>query len=95
MWTRRRVPAGQSRMREEAMTRNATRIVSGESTDLIDVVQNLGQPRVLVLGDLMLEVDGKSIANIDEAKATFMTDRSAHLIHVLRGRAHFYVILRK
>ena len=49
----------------------------------------------LNLGDLVLDVDGKAVANIDEAKSLFAIDRATHLLHVMRGRTHFYVLLRK
>lgn len=49
----------------------------------------------LNLGDLVLDVDGKAVANIDEAKSLFAVDRATHLLHVMRGRTHFYVLLRK
>jgi serine protease Do len=49
----------------------------------------------LNLGDIVLEADGKPISSLDAAKAVFMSDKPTHLVHVLRGRAHFYVILRK
>lgn len=49
----------------------------------------------LNLGDLVLEVDGKSILSLEDAKAVFAVDRALHLVHVQRGRAHFYVLLRK
>ncbi len=49
----------------------------------------------LNLGDIVLEADGKPINTLDAAKAAFTVDKPTHLVHVLRGRAHFYVILRK
>lgn len=49
----------------------------------------------LNLGDLVLEVDGKSILTLEDAKVVFAVDRTSHLLHVQRGRAHFYVLLRK
>src|SRR6202790_1730003 len=38
---------------EEAMSSDTIRATDG--SDLIELVQNLGQPRVLVVGDLMLD----------------------------------------
>lgn len=49
----------------------------------------------LNLGDVILEIDGKGIQNLDDAKGLLSVERATHLLHVLRGRAHFYVLLRK
>jgi serine protease Do len=49
----------------------------------------------LNLGDIVLEVDGKPIAHLDDVKALFAVEKGTYLLHVLRGRAHFYVIIRK
>src|SRR2546422_7465420 len=37
------------------MSGETIRAASGDATDLIELVQDLGQPRVLVVGDLMLD----------------------------------------
>lgn len=49
----------------------------------------------LTPGDLIVEVDNKPLTGVDQGKAIFSSDRPEYLLHVVRGRAHYYVLIKK
>ncbi|HRP69018.1 MAG TPA: PDZ domain-containing protein [Turneriella sp.] len=52
------------------------------------------QQSSLRLGDVILNVDGKSVSNIDDAKAALSIDKKEYLLQVSRARAQFYLLLK-
>lgn len=49
----------------------------------------------LTSGDVIVEVDGKAANGIEPAKAVLSVDKPEYLLHVVRGRAHYYVLIKK
>ena len=49
----------------------------------------------LMSGDVMVEVEGKSITNIDHGQTIFSAEKAEYLVHIIRGRSHHYLLLRK
>lgn len=49
----------------------------------------------LTSGDVIVEADGKPISGIEQGKTILSTDKGEYLLHVVRGRAHYYVLIKK
>jgi len=49
----------------------------------------------LTSGDVIVEADGKPISGLEQAKGILATDKAEYLLHVVRGRAHYYVLIKK